>query len=148
MKEISNTLDQQEFKLRQHRDFEEAFEDDLEALADFRKNAGLDPIVVEEEDTVNAHFGSTQESGRIRMSSGSSVSTIRSKSSAHSGLESIEEGDEEEESEDEADATPSPSKRRRLPLSARSAASSAISSIAQSDLDDDSDNASHGSVSN
>jgi hypothetical protein len=129
-------LNESEAKLRNHDEFEDVFDDDLEAISDFRNAGDFGSFVVEDPETATqTTYAESTKAGSIRgrstqggslsqprMSMGSSVSSIRSKAS-HDSLESIAEGDEDKnnDSGDEEEAklddghlTPSPNKRRKM----------------------------------
>lgn len=146
-------LNAYEIELRADPDFDEVFDEDLGALVDFRKSGMFGEFVVADVDsnavirTAVTHTRSDKNSMKPRTSMGSSVSSIRSKISTQSTLDSIREGkgggapdttarkhQQRELSqassgkspavqEEASSSTPSPPKRRRMISSAHSGAS-------------------------
>jgi cohesin complex subunit SA-1/2 len=128
---LMNELNQQEMELRSDPQYGEVFEEDLNALLDFRKVGELGdyPLNGDGDTFVTSKISGSKITStkglKPRTSMGSSVSSIHSKASA--SLNSIQEDvamdtDEENESHE----SPSPQKRPRL-SSARSQASVATS---------------------
>ena len=115
--ELGNYLNQLEMEMRSHEDFADIYHEDMSALVEFRKLAGLGDIRGETELARNKQESQSRKLSirPARNSIGSSVSSIPSKGSKQGSLASIEE---EPEGETGA-STPSPTKRKNAPSSAR-----------------------------
>lgn len=129
--DLTRVVNENEVDLRNHPEYDEVYDQDKEALAEFRKNGDLGEFVVEDTDTYTASQfsttlgGSTGTTLKPRTSMGSSVSSIPSKVSNQASLESINEEDpsieygmEGSDHEDDTHlSTPKEPKRRRTVLS-------------------------------
>lgn len=138
-------MNNRERELRSHPDYADVYEDDLKALEEFREICGLGDFA-EDMDTRTAttsRLDTTTRGGSsavfsARNSLGSSVSSIRSKTShtTASQLQSIQEEDSPDDDDasseqDEEDARSTPSKRRKV-LASQSGTPGSISTLGNS----------------
>jgi hypothetical protein len=134
---LARDLNEKEAELQNHPEFAEVYDEDKKALAEFRKAGDLGELVIDDADTYAASQFSTKASSKPRTSMGSSVSSIRSKISAQTSLESIHEedptvengGENSDHEDDTRHSTPSPPKSRRTISSAHTDAS--VSTLGQ-----------------
>lgn len=156
MEQMSNFLIEKETELRRHPESGEVHEDDLNALADFKKSLGIKRVAVDTtfstaddrsfsvaatpSPSTAASGGSSRRGTLSAMSKGSRASR-RSGMSTQSELSPLlEEDDTENNGSDgdsdrdgnESDGSPTPQKRRRLDSSQRAEHSSVGSSITKS----------------
>ena len=156
MEQMSNFLIEKETELRRHPEFGEVHEDDLNALADFKKSLGIKRVAIDTSfstaddrsfsvaatpsPSTAASGGSSRRGTLSAMSKGSRASR-RSGMSTQSELSPLlEEDDTENNGSDgdsdrdcnESDGSPTPQKRRRLDSSHRAEHSSVGSSITKS----------------
>jgi hypothetical protein len=134
-----------EVELRKHPELHEVYDEDKEALAEFRRTGDLGEFVVKEGDTDTASPFSTAIGGsttlKSRRSKGSSIGSIPSKVSNQASLESINEEDPTIENGSEGSdlengthhSTPSPPERRRTVVSSAHTDTS-VSTLGQSTM--------------
>ena len=147
MEQLSDFLIEKESELRRHPEFDEVHEDDLNALADFKKSLGIKRVVessyITEAGTDDRSFSVTTTPSPATAMSGtpsrrglSSTASRGSRASRRSGVSVqselsplYEEDNPGDGGDDDTEASPTPQKRRRLNSSSHRSDSSIGSSI-------------------
>ena len=143
LEDLTSFLINKEYELRRHPEFDDVHEDDLKALADFKKSLGIKQVVdtsFQSTDDRSISVAATPSpsalAGSSRRLSALSKGSKRSRlsgMSAQSELSPLLEEDNDDESNSGDEGSPTPQKRRRLHTQ-RASQNSVTSSITKSTI--------------